>query len=89
MLFFGGKFQIQVAPSCIFRFCESLKISHLARYNPTFEMGHIPSRRRIFIPHLTFKIILTPYPALYARHILRPSKPMLGSRARASDWYVF
>ena len=84
-LFFRRKLQIQVVPPCIFRFCDSLKISHLAGSYRAFEMDHIPSHRRIFIPQLTLKIILISHPALYLCLILRPSKPMWGSRARASD----
>jgi len=76
MLFFRRKLQIRVVSPCIFRFCDSLKILHLAGSDPTFEMDHIPSHRRIFIPYLTLEILLIPHPALYSRLILRPSKPV-------------
>ena len=68
MQFFRGQFQIQVAPSCIFRFCDSLKIPHLEGFYPNFEMDHVPSRRGIFIPHLTLKIIPILHDFFYTLH---------------------
>ena len=78
---------IKVVPTCIFRFCDSIKIPHVAVLSRIPLLKWIISRSRhcIFIPYLIFVI---PHPASYLSLIPHPTKPILIDMYMY-DMYVF